>query len=582
MSERQHFGMSGRGRGEFVFGGLFAGSRRSVPAAVGLAHPPARLCRLFHAFQPFHVFHLFQPLHVFHQFQPFQLFHLFQPFLKHSLPAKNEAGPMRNPNSEARASARAYFQIRNSEGPAKAGTQNSETSKPCTSGIYFPFRLHFGYMREQLKRFIEQMDENSVAVIPAAHEVTRSYDTEFKFQQDPDFYYLTGFPEPDAIAVIDPKNKKSPYTLYVRPRDPLMETWYGRRQGVEGAVKNYGADRAFSIEKFAADLPKLLDGHDKLYYRFSVDKALDQQILQYLSGQRVRRLKTAYPPHTIIDPTIITGEMRLHKTPKEVELMQVSADIAAEAHILAMKKVKPGMNEGQVEALMEAYMKDKGASGVAYNSIVGGGDNATILHYVENNMPLKDGDLILIDAGAQYKGYASDITRTFPVNGKFTPAQREVYDVVLDAQLKCIEATKTGNTVKKRQEYSIELLTEGMVKLGLLKGKTSDLVKKKAYLKYYMHGVGHYLGLDVHDAGRYFSDQEAKHSRPFAPGMVLTVEPGIYVPPDDKTAPAKYRGIGIRIEDDVLVTEDGNRNLTAKVTKDPDEIEALMRKPARK
>jgi len=437
-------------------------------------------------------------------------------------------------------------------------------------------------MRQQLKRFIEQMDENSVAVIPAAHEVTRSYDTEFKFQQDPDFYYLTGFPEPDAIAVIDPKNKKSPYTLYVRPRDPLMETWYGRRQGVEGAVKNYGADRAFSIEKFAADLPKLLDGHDKLYYRFSVDKALDQQILQYLSGQRVRRLKTAYPPHTIIDPTIITGEMRLHKTPEEVELMQVSADIAAEAHILAMKKVKPGMNEGQVEALMEAYMKDKGASGVAYNSIVGGGDNATILHYVENNMPLKDGDLILIDAGAQYNGYASDITRTFPVNGKFTPAQREVYDVVLDVQLKCIEATKTGNTVKKRQEYSIELLTEGMVKLGLLKGKTSDLVKKKAYLKYYMHGVGHYLGLDVHDAGRYFSDQEAKHSRPFAPGMVLTVEPGIYVPPDDKTAPAKYRGIGIRIEDDVLVTEDGNRNLTAKVTKDPDEIEAIMRKPARK
>jgi Xaa-Pro aminopeptidase len=436
-------------------------------------------------------------------------------------------------------------------------------------------------MRPQLKRFIEQMEPNSIAIIPAAHEQTRSYDTEFKFRQDSDFWYLTGFPEPDAIAVIDPQNKKSPYTLYVRPRDPEMETWFGRREGVEGAVKNYAANTAFSVEKFGADLPKLLDGHDKLYYRFAVDKDLDQKMLGYLSGQRVRRLKTAYPPHTIIDPTIITGEMRLHKTPEEAEYMQTAGTIAAEAHILAMKKVKPGMNEGQVEALMEAYMKDKGASGVAYNSIIGGGDNATILHYVENNMPLKDGDLILIDAGAEYKGYASDITRTFPVNGKFTPAQREVYDVVLDVQEKCIEFTKTGNTVKGRQEYSIELLTEGMVKLGLLKGKTKDLIKKKAFMKYYMHGVGHYLGLDVHDAGRYFTDQGAKNSRPFAPGMVLTVEPGIYVPPDDKDAPAKYRGIGIRIEDDVLVTEDGNRNLTSKVPKNADEIEAIMQKGRR-
>jgi Xaa-Pro aminopeptidase len=436
-------------------------------------------------------------------------------------------------------------------------------------------------MRPQLKRFIEQMEPNSIAIIPAAHEQTRSYDTEFKFRQDSDFWYLTGFPEPDAIAVIDPQNKKSPYTLYVRPRDPEMETWFGRREGVEGAVKNYAANTAFSVEKFGADLPKLLDGHDKLYYRFAVDKELDQKMLGYLSGQRIRRLKTAYPPHTIIDPTIITGEMRLHKTSEEAEYMQTAGTIAAEAHILAMKKVKPGMNEGQVEALMEAYMKDKGASGVAYNSIVGGGANATILHYVENNAPLKDGDLILIDAGAEYKGYASDITRTFPVNGKFTPAQREVYDVVLDVQEKCIEFTKTGNTVKGRQEYSIELLTEGMVKLGLLKGKTKDLIKKKSYMKYYMHGVGHYLGLDVHDAGRYFTDQTAKNSRPFAPGMVLTVEPGIYVPPDDKEAPSKYRGIGIRIEDDVLVTEDGNRNLTSKVPKNADEIEALMAKGRR-
>jgi Xaa-Pro aminopeptidase len=431
-------------------------------------------------------------------------------------------------------------------------------------------------MREHLKRFIEQMEPNSVAVIPAAHEATRSYDTEFRFRQDSDFWYLTGFPEPDAVAVIDPSNKKAPYTLYVRPRDPEMETWFGRREGTDGAVKNYGASQSFNLDRFAADLPKLLNGHEKLYYRFSVDKALDLQILNYLTEQRIRRLKTAYPPHTIIDPTIILGEMRLHKTDEEVQYMQTAATISAEAHILAMKKTKPGMNEFQVESLVESYMRDRGATGIAYNSIVGGGENATILHYIENNRPLKDGDLILIDAGAEYKGYAADITRTFPINGRFTQAQRDVYDVVLDVQMQCIEATKTGNTVKKRQEFSIELLTEGMKKLGLLKGKTSDLIKKKEYMRYYMHGVGHYLGLDVHDAGRYFTDQGAKNSRPFAPGMVLTVEPGLYIPPDDKSAPAKYRGIGVRIEDDVLVTADGNRNLTSKVPKHPDEIEALM------
>ena len=431
-------------------------------------------------------------------------------------------------------------------------------------------------MRAQLKKFIESMEPNSVAIIPASHEQTRSYDTEFKFHQDPDFWYLTGFPEPDAIAVIDSSAKK-PFTLYVRPRDPLMETWYGRRQGVDGAITNHAADKAFPIDKFAGDLAKLIDGHDRLYYRFGVDEKLDLQILGYLSNQRQRRLKSPYPPHTILDPTIITGEMRLHKSPEEVQLMQRAADIAAEAHVLAMKNVKPGMNEGQVESLMESHMRHSGASGVSYNSIVGGGENATILHYVENSAPLKDGDLVLIDAGAEFEGYASDITRTFPVNGTYSKAQREVYDVVLDVQLQCIEYTKTGNTVKARQDLSIELLTEGMKKLGLLKGKTKDLIKKKEYLRYYMHGVGHYLGLDVHDAGRYFTDQAAKNSRPFAPGMVLTVEPGLYIPPDDKSAPAKYRGIGIRIEDDVLVTEDGNVNLTSSVPKDADEIEAIMR-----
>ncbi len=430
-------------------------------------------------------------------------------------------------------------------------------------------------MRPQLKKFIDQIGKDAVAIIPAAHEKQRSYDTEYKFRQDSDFMYLTGFPEPDAIAVITP-SKRTKYTMFVRPRDPEMETWFGRREGTEGAKKNYGVQQAYNLDRFEKMLHKMLDGHDKLYYRFGVDKKLDRTILDYLSGQRVARLKTTYPPHTIVDPTITIHEMRLFKNEEEIEIMAKSGEIAAEAHILAMKKTKPGMNESQVEALMEGYMKDKGAAGVAYNSIVGGGDNATILHYVENNAPLKDGDMILIDAGAEYKGYASDITRTFPVNGKFTKAQKEMYQVVLDVQKECIKATVTGTTILERQNLSIELLTEGMKKLGLLKGATKTLIKKKKYLPYYMHGVGHYIGMDVHDAGRYFDDQKAKQSRAFAPGMVLTVEPGIYVPADDKKAPPKFRGMGIRIEDDVLVTEDGNRNFTTKVPKEIDEIEALM------
>ena len=431
-------------------------------------------------------------------------------------------------------------------------------------------------MRQQLKDFIEAIGKDSVAIIPAAHEVTRSYDTEFKFHQDPDFYYLTGFPEPDAIAVIAPANKKNPFTLFVRPRDPLMETWYGRREGVEGAMKNYAATKALPIEKFQTELPKLLNGSEKLYYRFGVDNKLDQQILQYLSAQRFRRLKTPYPPHTIVDPTVLIHEMRLHKTPEEVEVMQKAADIAAEAHVLAMKSTSPGMNESQIEAVIEHHLRMNGAAGVSYNSIIGGGANATILHYVENNAPLRDGDLLLIDAGAHYQGYASDITRTFPVNGRFTKAQREVYDTVLEVEIACLEFTRKGNTVKQRQDLSIEMLTEGLKKLGILKGETQDLIKNKKYEKYYMHGVGHYLGLDVHDAGRYFTDAQAKNSRPFEPGMVLTVEPGLYIPPDDADAPEKYRGIGIRIEDDVLVTEDGNVNLTAKCPKQAEEIEDLM------
>ncbi len=436
-------------------------------------------------------------------------------------------------------------------------------------------------MKPQLKKFVDEIGKNAVAIIPAAHEKTRSYDTEYKFRQDSDFWYLTDFPEPDAIAVITP-DKRTKYTMFVRPRDPEMETWYGRREGTEGAEKNYGVHKAYSIEKFEAQFAKMLDGCDTLYYRFGVDKKLDKLILEYLAGQRVRRLKTAYPPHTIMDPTLLIHEMRLHKTEEEIGLMATAGKIGAEAHILAMKNCKPGMNESQIESIIEHHFRMNGAAGSAYNSIIGGGENATILHYVENNAELKNGDLLLIDAGCEYQGYASDITRTFPVNGKYTRAQKDIYEIVLETQKACIEATVTGTTIVERQNLSIEMLTEGMKKVGLLKGATKTLIKNKKYMKYYMHGVGHYIGMDVHDAGRYFTDQTAKNSRAFAPGMVLTVEPGLYIPPDDKSAPAKYRGIGIRIEDDVLVTKDGNRNLSAKVPKEINEIEALMNGGKRK
>jgi Xaa-Pro aminopeptidase len=431
-------------------------------------------------------------------------------------------------------------------------------------------------IRPQLKEFMKRMESDSVAIIPAAHEVTRSYDAHYRFRQDSDFLYLTGFNEPDAVAVIAPSNTKSPFTLFVRPSDPLMETWNGKRYGLAGAMKTFGANKAFPIESFAKEFPRLVGGHEKLYYRFGRYDHYDRQILEYYSRQRFARQPGAYPPATIIDPSLITHEMRLVKSEAEMALMQKAADISCAAHVKAMKMAKPGLGEHEIEAMMESYFRQKGGSGPAYTSIVGAGANACILHYIENNGVMNDGELLLIDAGAEVEGYAADITRTFPVNGKFSPAQRDIYDIVLETQKACCEITTAGSSNVKRQQLATEMLTDGMARIGLLKGNSKDLIKKKAYLKYYMHGLGHYLGLDVHDAGRYFSDNQVKNSRPFEPGMVLTVEPGIYVPADDKNAPPKYRGIGIRVEDDVMVTADGHRNLTSKVPKEVEEIEELM------
>jgi Xaa-Pro aminopeptidase len=427
-------------------------------------------------------------------------------------------------------------------------------------------------IRPQLKEFMSRMAPKSVAIIPGAHDTRRSNDTNYRFRQDSDFFYLTGFEEPDALAVIKPESDKT-YTLFVRPRDPEREIWDGRRAGVDGAVNDFGADEAFPTAEFASKLADFLDGAEVLYYRLGVDEELDNTIVKEIARMRGWNRKPIHPPQTIVDPATIVHEMRVLKTPDEIEIMQRAADIAAEAHCEAMKAAKPGMQEYQLEALIEQVFRRHGASGPAYTSIVGAGPNATVLHYINNDGELHDGDLLLVDAGAEYKGYASDITRTFPINGRYTPAQREIYDLVLKAQMACVEMVRPGTTHDQLKQRSIEILTEGMVELGLLQGKPEELIKEKKYEQFYMHGLGHMLGIDVHDVGRYYYGTE---SRALEPGVVMTVEPGIYIAPDTKDIPEKYLGIGVRIEDDVLCTNNGPRVLTTKVPKHAEEIEELI------
>ena len=427
-------------------------------------------------------------------------------------------------------------------------------------------------IKPQLTEFMRRMAPKSVAIIPGAHDTRRSNDTHYRFRQDSDFFYLTGFEEPDSLAVIRPE-KDPKYTLFVRPRDPEREIWDGRRAGIEGAMSDFGALEAFPIAEFDSKLFEYLDGADILYYRLGVDRDLDEKIVKEIGRMRSLNRKPIHPPHTIIDPATIVHELRVVKSADELEIMQAAADIAAEAHVEAMKAVRPGMQEYQIEALIEQVFRRHGSAGPAYTSIVGGGPNATVLHYINNDGELRDGDLLLLDAGAEYKGYASDITRTFPINGRYTKPQREIYDLVLKAQMSCVEMVRPGVTHDQLKRHSIEVLTEGMVELGLLEGKPEELIKEKKYEKFYMHGLGHMLGIDVHDVGRYYYGEE---SRALEPGVVMTVEPGVYIAPDTKDVPEKYLGIGVRIEDDVLCTSDGPKVLTTKVPKHAEEIESLM------
>ncbi len=422
-----------------------------------------------------------------------------------------------------------------------------------------------------------EMGLRSIAIIATSPVALRNRDADYKYRADSSFFYLTGFAEPEAVAVIetfDSEEEGYTYSLFCRERDREMEIWNGYRAGVDGAVDDYEADEAYAIDLLDEEILEKLQNKDKLFYRVGHSAEFDARVAKWIaqaSGES-RRGKSA--PAQIVQLDRIVDEMRLHKDANEIELMQIASDISAEAHTRAMQTVRPGMMEYALEAELN-YVFGKNGCVPSYNSIVGGGENACILHYVENDKELKDGDLVLIDAACEYQFYASDITRTFPVNGKFSPEQKTLYNIVLDAQIAAINAVQIGNSYKEPHNVAVRILVQGLLDLGIMQGKIEEIIETESFRQFYMHGTGHWLGMDVHDVGAYKTNGEW---RPYEEGMVVTVEPGLYIAPDDETVDPKWRGIGIRIEDDVVVTQNGPLVLTAKVVKTVEEIEALMAK----
>ncbi|MEB5929024.1 Xaa-Pro aminopeptidase [Acinetobacter schindleri] len=422
-----------------------------------------------------------------------------------------------------------------------------------------------------------EMGLRSIAIIATSPVALRNRDADYKYRADSSFFYLTGFAEPEAVAVIetfDSEEEGYTYSLFCRERDREMEIWNGYRAGVDGAVDDYEADEAYAIDLFDEEILEKLQNKDKLFYRVGHSAEFDARVAKWIaqaSGES-RRGKSA--PAQIVQLDRIVDEMRLHKDANEIKLMQIASDISAEAHTRAMQTVRPGMMEYALEAELN-YVFGKNGCVPSYNSIVGGGENACILHYVENDKELKDGDLVLIDAACEYQFYASDITRTFPVNGKFSPEQKTLYNIVLDAQIAAINAVQIGNSYKEPHNVAVRILVQGLLDLGIMQGKIEEIIETESFRQFYMHGTGHWLGMDVHDVGAYKTNGEW---RPYEEGMVVTVEPGLYIAPDDETVDPKWRGIGIRIEDDVVVTQNGPLVLTAKVVKTVEEIEALMAK----
>ena len=423
--------------------------------------------------------------------------------------------------------------------------------------------------RRQLMRIA---GDDAILVLPAAPERIRSRDTHYPYRQDSDFWYLGGFPEPEAVLVMVPGRAHGEAILFCRERDPEREGWDGPRHGPEGAVEGFGFDDAYPIDDLDEILPGLLEGRSRVYYHFGHDTEFDIKLIGWVNRVRALVRSGAQPPHELLELGHLLDELRLFKSPAELRMMQRAADISVLAHQAAMHAARPGLREYELQAEIERVFRMHG-SVPAYGSIVGAGANACVLHYVANNAVARDGDLVLVDAGAEYQGYAADITRTFPVGGRFSKEQRVLHDLVGAAQDAALAQARPGVPYEAGHEAAVRTLTEGLLRLGLLKGSLEKNLAGATYRRFYRHKTGHWLGLDVHDVGDYRIEGE---SRLLEPGMVFTLEPGLYVAPDDTSVAAKWRGIGIRTEDDVLVTRDGHKVLTGKLARSADEIESLM------
>jgi Xaa-Pro aminopeptidase len=422
------------------------------------------------------------------------------------------------------------------------------------------------------KRVMEAIAPGATAILPSAPIAIRSGDVEFIYRQDSDFYYLTGFAEPESVALLSPGHPDGEFVMFVRPRDKERETWTGRRAGVEGAIIEYGADKGYVIDELEKILPRYLEKSDRVHYPLGLNDKMDERVLKLVRWAQTMRPRIGVGPSAIIDPRDIIHEARLKKEPAELEAMRRAMAISAEAHKRAMTKARGGIMEWQIEAEVDYTFRSNGAAGPSYPSIIASGPNAATLHYINNDREMRTGELLLIDAGAEYDFYAADITRTSPIGARFTPLQRSLYEVVLEAQRQAIEMIKPGARFDEPHETALRVLVDGMRHLGILHGSAAEIMETGAYRRYYMHRTSHWLGMDVHDVGLYRVNGA---SRVLEPGMVLTVEPGLYINDDDEDVPESFRGIGIRIEDDVLVTEDGYEVMTSATPKSIVDVEAL-------
>ena len=433
------------------------------------------------------------------------------------------------------------------------------------------------HRRHRQNLFEKLVPARAAAVVFTATEKVRNHDSFYRFRPDSDFWYLTGFAEPEAVLVLLPFGNAGdePRTvLFLREKDREREIWDGLRLGVEAAPAALGVDEARPISKLWSDLPELLANHERIVYRTGQDEERDRRMLATVSKLRARARGGVVPPTELLDSAPFLHELRLFKSADELARMRSAAEITREGHVAAMRATAPGVNEREIDALLDYTFRARGGTGAAYSNIVAGGANACILHYHENDQPLRDGDLLLIDAGAEFEYYAGDVTRTFPVNGTFSEEQRTIYQLVLDAQLASIDAVRPGAPFDHYHQVALETIVDGLIALGLLKGERDTVLADGSYKRFFMHRTGHWLGLDVHDCGAYVAGGKP---RELEAGMVLTVEPGIYISPDDDTVEPRWRGIGVRIEDDVLVTPQGREVLTADIPKTVDEVEAACR-----